>query len=97
MNHYTLAPFAASDLDGIWTFIASEAGLNTADGLLDAITQRFLMLATHPEAGRARPDIGEGVRCFPVRSFVIYYRATVDGVLIARVLHGHRDQQSNLG
>jgi toxin ParE1/3/4 len=94
MTHYALAPLAESDLDDIWLYIAREAGSDTADRLFDALIRRVLMLAVHPQAGRARPDIADNVRSFPVGSFVIYYRATPAGVMIARVLHGSRDPES---
>lgn len=41
--------------------------------------------------GRLRPELGSGVRSFVVENYVIYYRHE-DDVLIARVLHGRRDQ-----
>lgn len=41
--------------------------------------------------GRTRPELGEAVRSVVVESYVIYYRHDQD-VLIARVLHGRRDQ-----
>jgi plasmid stabilization system protein ParE len=41
--------------------------------------------------GRNRPEFGEGIRSFVVESYVIYYHHAAD-ILIARVLHGRRDQ-----
>jgi plasmid stabilization system protein ParE len=41
--------------------------------------------------GRTRPEFGEGVRSFVAESYVIYYRHDGD-LVIARVLHGRRDQ-----
>ncbi len=41
--------------------------------------------------GRIRLEFGEGVRPFVVEKYVIYYRERAE-LLIARVLHGHRDQ-----
>jgi len=41
--------------------------------------------------GRSRPEFGEGVRSLIVENYVIYYRHDGD-LLIARVLHGRRDQ-----
>lgn len=41
--------------------------------------------------GRLRPEFGEGVRSFAVENYVVYYRHEGD-VLVARVLHGRRDQ-----
>ena len=41
--------------------------------------------------GRSRPEFGVGVRSFVVESYVISYQHDEE-ILIARVLHGHRDQ-----
>jgi plasmid stabilization system protein ParE len=41
--------------------------------------------------GRLRPEFGTGVLSFVADSYVIYHRAD-DDVLIARVLHGRRDE-----
>lgn len=57
----------------------------------DAIFDRFELLVEQPRMGRKRPEFGEGVRSFIVERYVIYYRHDPD-VLIARVLHGRRDQ-----
>jgi plasmid stabilization system protein ParE len=63
----------------------------TADRLIDAIVERFELLAEQPRMGRLRPEFGEAIRSFTVENHVIYYRHDRD-VLIARVLHGRRDQ-----
>jgi toxin ParE1/3/4 len=59
--------------------------------LLEAIGQRFDLLAEHPRMGRRRPEFGRDVRSFVVEKHVIYYRPEKE-LLIARVLHGSRDQ-----
>ena len=41
--------------------------------------------------GRRRPEFGPDVRSFVVEKHVIYYRPEKE-LLIARVLHGTRDQ-----
>lgn len=53
---------AEADLDDIWGYVATESGsLEIANRLADSITDRFLLLATHPYAGRARnDDLGPG-------------------------------------
>jgi len=58
---------------------------------LDDIIDRFDLLAEQPGMGRARPEFAPGVRSFVVENYVIYYRQEGD-VLIARILHGRRDQ-----
>ena len=88
---YRLSALAEQDLDEIWSYVAGDANPTTADRLMDAIVDRFELLAEQPRMGRLRPEFGPGVRSFTVESHVIYYRDEGD-VLVARVLHGRRDQ-----
>jgi toxin ParE1/3/4 len=85
---YRLSALAERDLEEIWSYVAEDA---TADRLVDAIIDRFELLAEQPRMGRLRPEFGTGVRSFAIENHVIYYRHEED-VLIARVLHGRRDQ-----
>ena len=93
MISYRLSRHAKADLDAIWFHIAQEAGIETADHFIDTITNRFPMLAKMPEAGRSADDIEQGVRVFPVESYLIYYRIHRGGISISRVIHGMRDQE----
>jgi toxin ParE1/3/4 len=88
---YRLSALAEQDLEEIWSYVAEAASPTTADRLIDAIIDRFGLLAEQPRMGRLRPEFGTGVRSFTVENHVIYYRHEGD-VLIARVLHGRRDQ-----
>lgn len=88
---YRLSALAEQDLEETWSYVAEDAGPATADRLIDAIIHRFELLAGQPRMGRLRPEFGEGVRSFAVESYVIYYRPEGE-VLIARILHGRRDQ-----
>src|SRR5437762_4812634 len=88
---YRLSALAERDLEEIWSYVAEDASPTTADRLIDAIIDRFELLAEQPRMGRLRPEFGEGVRSFTVETHVIYYRHA-DDVLVARVLHGRRDQ-----
>lgn len=90
---YRLSALAERDLDEIWAYVAEDASPATADRLVDAIVERFELLAEQPRMGRLRPEFGEGVRSFTVENYVIYYRYEGD-VLVARVLHGRRDQSA---
>jgi toxin ParE1/3/4 len=89
--HYRLSALAERDLEEIWSYIAEDASPTTADRLIDAVVHRFELLAEQPRMGRLRQEFGEGVRSFTVENHVIYYRHDGD-VLIARILHGRRDQ-----
>ena len=86
-------PQADSDLDDIWYYVATKSGsMDIADRLVDSITDRFYLLSTHPNIGRARDeDLRPGLRSFPVGEYVIIYRIEHEDVLILRVLRGSRD------
>ena len=88
---YRLSVLAEQDLEEIWSYVAEDTSATRADRLIDAIFDRFELLVEQPRMGRSRPEFGEGVRSFVVESYVIYYRHDAD-ILIARVLHGRRDQ-----
>jgi toxin ParE1/3/4 len=90
---HRLSPRAANDLDDIWIYVARESGsLEIANRLIDSITDRFVMLANHPHAGRQRnDDLGTSRRSFPVGEYLIVYRVEDKDVLILRVVHGRRD------
>lgn len=90
---YRLSALAEQDIEEIWSYVADDASPATADRLIDAIFGRFELVVAQPRMGRHRPEFGEGVRSVVVESYVVYYRHDAD-VLIARVLHGRRDQAS---
>jgi toxin ParE1/3/4 len=86
-------PQADFDLDEIWHYVATRGNsFDIADRLVDSITDRFLLLASHPNMGRARDeDLRSGLRSFPVGEYVIIYRIHDDDVQILRVLRGSRN------
>lgn len=94
MNCYRLSTLAESDLEAIWRFVARDRSVEVANRLVDDITDRCVLLADHPEAGRLRDEIAAGLRSCSVRNHIIYYRPEPGHVLIARILHGSRDQSS---
>jgi plasmid stabilization system protein ParE len=66
-------PQADSDLDAIWHYVATKSeSLDVADRFIDSIIDRFFLLASHPNIGRARDeDLRPGLRSFPVGEYVI--------------------------
>jgi plasmid stabilization system protein ParE len=91
---HRLSEQAHADLDVIWDFLWQRSGSDEiADRQIDAITERFYLLASHPYAGRARDDdLGPGRRSFSIGRYVIVYRVLFGGdVLILRVAHSSRD------
>ncbi len=96
---HRLAPRAAADLDDIWHYVATEtSSLETADRLIDTMTDRFLALASFPYLGRSREgDFGPGYRSLAVGEYVIVYCVENERVRILRVVHGRRDLETLFG
>jgi toxin ParE1/3/4 len=67
-------PRARIDLSEIWDYIAAD-NETRADDFVDLIDQKFQALAGHPNLGRSREELEEGLRSFPVGKYVIFYRA----------------------
>ena len=96
---HRVAPRAEGDLDEIWLYVAQESGsTETANRLIDSITDRFFFLSNFPYAGRSRDqDFGIGTRSFPVGEYVIVYWVEGSDVFILRVVHGKRDFEPLFG
>ena len=89
---HQLASQAERDIDDIAYYIARETGsIDIAERLIDSITSRFYLLASHPRIGRARDDLLAGARSFPVGNYVIVYDLDGENVRILRVAHGRRN------
>jgi toxin ParE1/3/4 len=96
MGH-RLAPQAQADIDDIAYYVFVESGsLETADRLIESIATRFILLGTHPRAGRRRDDLRPGMRGFPVADYVILYRIEDSDALILRIVRGSRDIEALL-
>ena len=96
---HRLAQRAEADLDNIWLYVAKESSsVETANRLIDTLTERFFTLARHPYVGRMRDeDLGPGYRTFPVDEYVIVYCVENEDVLILRVVHGRRQLDTLFG
>jgi toxin ParE1/3/4 len=89
---HRLAPAAEADLDEIWLYVAKESGgLEIANGLIDAITDRILAISRFPYIGRSREeDLGSAYRSLSVGEYVIVYQIEDGEVLVLRIVHGRR-------
>ena len=84
---------AELDLLEIWFFIAEDND-EAADRFLDLLDQKCRHLADFPKSGRAREDLALGLRSFPVKRYVIFYRPTSQGIEVVRVLSAYRDAEA---
>lgn len=91
MLELIVSPEADDDLIEIWLHIATDRDTETADRVLDSFHQKFLMLLTTPEIGRAREELAPYLRSIPEGNHMIFYRPIMNSVEIVRVAHGRRD------
>jgi toxin ParE1/3/4 len=64
--------------------------------VVDRFEDIFVMLASHPEMGLARPELGEGLKSFPEGRFVIFYRHNQRILDIVRVVAAARKLSPDL-
>lgn len=85
-----ISPRATADLKDIWSHIADDDE-DRADEVIDFLFEHCSNLLAMPSMGRARDELRPGVRSWPAKSWVVFYRVTPDNVEIIRVLHGRQD------
>lgn len=101
MPNIQITPAAEDDLINLWVYIARD-NREAADRVYQAAEQTFSTLASMPSIGTLYPPKRarlEGIRFFPIkqfRNYIIYYRATTDGIEIIRILHAHMDRHKRL-
>ncbi|MCB2184691.1 MAG: type II toxin-antitoxin system RelE/ParE family toxin [Desulfobulbaceae bacterium] len=86
---------ATHDLADIWLYIANDSP-QAADKFLDTILEQCRLLCSSPEMGRLREELLPGVRSFPTKRYVIFYRIALSTIEIIRILSGYRDIESIL-
>ena len=89
MPQYRLTTQAEADLDSIWYFIARD-NILAASNLINALIERFPVLAERPMMGRPRPELGPGLRSMPVGNYLILYRPADFGVVILYIRDSRR-------
>ncbi len=91
MSAVMFAQSAQTDLLEAWVYIAEE-NQDAADDALDQIDREAETLARQPLMGRARPELGSGVRSWPTSTpYILFYLAETSGITVLRVLHHARD------
>ena len=89
MPELIISPEAEADLIEIWLYIAEDSPVN-ADRFLDKLNDKAQKLA-ETDLGVERPELGEGMKSFPVERYVLYYRPIDNGAELVRVLVSSRD------
>ena len=84
---------AERDLESINDRMVSYSR-KAANRLLDKILDKFEILGRFPNLGKSRDELVVGLRSFPVEDYLIFYFPVENGVEIARVVSGYRDNDA---
>ena len=90
MIRVLFSPQAEADLEEIGDFIAQDSPLR-ALSFVQELRQHALNIGTTPQAFRARPELGEGLRGAVRGNYLLFYTHDHDTVRIQRIMHGSRD------
>ncbi len=85
---------ASRDIENIIDYIAEVSGFDTAENFLSKINNKCKTLTDFPGMGRRRDELAANVRSFPVEDYLIFYRASAEGIEILRVVSGYRDLEN---
>jgi toxin ParE1/3/4 len=90
MARAIVSDLAFEDMIEIWEYIADDSE-RAADRTIDEISAAIVKLSEDPGLGVVRSDLGVTLRSFPVKTYLVFYRETDEGIEVARVLSGYRD------
>jgi toxin ParE1/3/4 len=84
---------ARSDFGQIYRYIREQSGSGeVARRFVHELRRKCADLAALSiQIGRARPELHEGLRSHPYRSYVIFFHYIGDVLEIVNVIEGHRD------
>lgn len=85
---------ASRDIENIIDYIAEVSSFDAAENLLNKINNKCKTLTNFPGMGRRRDELAANVRSFPVEDYLIFYRASTEGIEILRVVSGYRDLEN---
>ena len=99
MAQYILSAEAVYDLTDLEAFLTEREGAERALTVLARLHRAMTSLADYPGMGRVRRDLIGRPMCYPVQSWIIFYRPTVErtAIEIVRVIDGRRDIDTVIG
>ena len=62
-----------------------------ARNFVQSLEQKETLYARSPAMGSVYPELSGNLRSFVVKSYVVFYQETSNGITIIRLIHGARD------
>ncbi len=97
MSKFKLSPRARRNIDSIRRYTVKRWGAEQARRYDAQLRDQMRLLTNMPTLGKHRPEVAEGVYCFPHISHVIYYKITNEGIGVAAILHKRMVPERHLG
>lgn len=97
MRRLILLDAARADLGDVLDYITRQSGSQAVGrNFAGTLLAQCRKLAALPGTlGRARPELLPGIRSFPFRGYVIFFRYGDDVLEVINVLEGHRDMAAH--
>lgn len=81
---------ALEDLDQIWDYVAKNSVLQ-ANNLTLRFREKLHHIANNNLIGHPRPELAHKLRSYPVGRYLLFYRPTLFGIELVRLIHSARD------
>lgn len=88
---WQLSNEAKRDLVEIYAYSIATFGEHVADDYQSTIERALRRLSERPKTGRPATQLGDGLRVHPVRSHILIYRPSHEGILVLRIRHQSED------
>jgi len=94
---YRISKKANQDLNSIWLYTLNKWSKDQADRYYNLIMDEVEFLAQNLYSGKSKDYIKEGYRSSTIKSHIIFYKISEDGILeVIRILHQKMDLESRL-
>ena len=91
-----LTPLAAEDVEKIFEYGFEHFGWEKAEQYIEKLDELFHLLAESPGIGLHYGHVSEGLYMHPHQQHLIFFRKTLLGIRIIRVLGQSQDVESHL-
>ncbi|MDL2303444.1 type II toxin-antitoxin system RelE/ParE family toxin [Dysgonomonas sp. OttesenSCG-928-D17] len=97
MPSYKISKEALKDIEHIWLYTFENWSVEQADRYYRLIMDEIEYLSLNFSAGRDSGYIKEGYRSSKVKSHLIFYKKSKDGIVeVVRILHESMDVENRL-
>lgn len=94
---YRISTKAIKDLENIWLYTFETWFQEQADRYYNLLVNEFEYISKHFEEGKSMENIRQGYWATKVKSHLIFYRKSNDGMIeIIRILHERMDIENRL-